>query len=199
MLSPDDRNAINGLFEKLGEVERDGPPRDAEAERLIRQRLHEQPGASYYMAQTILVQEEALRLARQRIDELEREASRPQGGFLDGLFGDNSRDRRPVRQERQDWRQTTRERGPWDRQDDYRGGGGGGFLAGAAQTALGVTGGILLGQMIGSVFSAGAAHAGEASPAPEASAEEHRTDSFDNSGGDAGFDDGGGFDMGGDF
>lgn len=198
MLSPDDRNAIEGLFEKLAEVERDGPPRDGEAEALIRRRLSEQPGASYYMAQTILVQEEALRLARQRIDELEREASRPQGGFLDGLFGDSSRDRRPARQERQDWRQTTRERGPWDRQDDNRGGGGG-FLAGAAQTALGVTGGILLGQMIGSVFSAGAAQASEAPADPGAAADNRQYDSPEDTGGDAGFDDGGGFDMGGDF
>lgn len=192
MLSPDDRNAIDGLFEKLAEVERDGPQRDGEAEQLIRQRLAAQPGASYYMAQTILVQEEALRLARQRIDELEREGARPQGGFLDGLFAGSGRDRRPARQEREDRRQPSRQRGPWDRQ-------GGGFLAGAAQTALGVTGGMLLGQMIGSIFSAGEAQAGEAPQNSYDNGGDQQADSGDNSADTGGMDDGGGFDFGGDF
>lgn len=193
MLSPQDRSAIEGLFDRLAEIEQRTPPRDAEAEALIRQRVGEQPGAPYYMAQTILVQEAALAEARERIAELERQAERREsgaGGLFGGFFGDDrDRNRRPERDTR-DLPQRTR--GPWDRQDDYQRGGGG-FLAGAAQTALGVTGGILLGQAIGSIFSAGSAQAAEAPPS------EPDADQGDAGDAGGGFDDFGGFDMGGDF
>ena len=56
-------------------------------------------------------------------------------------------------------RQYRDDRGPWDRQQ--QGYGGGGFLAGAAQTALGVAGGVLLGSAIASMFGAGSAQAAE--------------------------------------
>jgi hypothetical protein len=71
MLNPEDRDAIEGLFERLGAVERKAPPRDAEAEALIGRRVAAQPAAPYYMAQTILVQQQGLDLAQARIEELE--------------------------------------------------------------------------------------------------------------------------------
>lgn len=192
MLNPEDRSAIEGLFDRLADVERNGPSRDAEADALIARKLVAQPGAAYFMAQTVLVQETALRLARERIDELEAEARRRPagGGFLGGLFGDTTPRREPARAE-QPVAQAQARRGPWDRQDEQRGGGG--FLAGAAQTALGVTGGILLGQAIGSVFAAGAAQAAEPAPEPEP---EPEVSDQDIGGDDFG---GGDFDMGGDF
>ncbi|WP_287173828.1 DUF2076 family protein [Mesorhizobium sp.] len=52
-----DQQAIATLFEKLGNVERQTPPRDPEAERFINDQIARQPGAPYYMAQTIIVQE----------------------------------------------------------------------------------------------------------------------------------------------
>lgn len=192
MLNPQDRNAIEGLFDRLAEIEQQTPPRDAEAEALIRLRVREQPGVAYYMAQTILVQEAALAQARERIAELERRAERRDGGSLfGGLFGD---DRDRYGRDRADRAPVRRERGPWDRQDEDRRDGGG-FLAGAAQTALGVTGGILLGQAIGSIFSAGGAHAAEAPQ--DRGADQADADTDMDAGG--GFDDFGGFDMGGDF
>jgi hypothetical protein len=45
---------------------------------------------------------------------------------------------------------------------DYAVGGGGGFLAGAAQTALGVAGGVLLANMITGAFDGDPASASEA-------------------------------------
>ena len=160
MLSPEDRQAIEGLFERLAAVERRSGPRDAEAEALIRELMRRQPGAAYYLAQTVLVQETALTDARERILELERAA-------------DVARDRP----------------GPWDR-DAAPPARSGGFLAGAAQTALGVTGGLLLGSAIASLFG-GSAEAGEAEPAPE--------DDGGWDGGDDGWGDGGDFDLGGGF
>lgn len=169
MLSREDRNAIEGLFERLAEAERRGGPRDAEAEALINDLMRRQPAAAYYLAQTVVVQKEALNVAERRLEELE---------------GRN----RPAPQ-----------RGPWDRPSaagsDRPGFGGGGFLAGAAQTALGVAGGVMLGSLIGSIFAPDTAQAADNNDAP--------ADGGDTDAGDSGFDDpggfDGGFDMGGDF
>ena len=170
MLNPEDRRAIEGLFRRLADVERRADPRDPEAEELIRHEIARQPGAPYYMAQTILVQEHALSVAQERIRELEAEAER--------------RGRYDV----------APQRGPWDR-DERRGErSGGGFLAGAAQTALGVTGGVLLGSAIAGMFGAGAANAAE--PAPEPQPEPEPVDAGAD---DGDFGDFGGFDFGGDF
>jgi hypothetical protein len=63
---------------------------------------------------------------------------------------------------------------------------GGGFLAGAAQTAMGVAGGVLLGNMIASAFGGNEANAAEAAqPEPQQAAAED----FSDSGEDFGFDD----------
>jgi hypothetical protein len=175
MLRPEDERAIEDLFERLRRVEENSGPRDVDAEALIRQKLAEHPGAAYYMAQTIIVQEAALRDQQARLKQLEAETERGRSGFLGGIFGDD----RPQRQENQ------RRPGPWDRPA------GGGFLAGAAQTALGVTGGLLLGSAIAGMFSSPAMAAEDASNAPE---EPPADDGID-----AGGDDFGGFDIGGDF
>jgi hypothetical protein len=182
MLTREDRNAIDGLFERLREAEQRGGPRDAEAEAYIRSKIAAHPAAPYYLAQTVVVQQEALQEAERRMEQLERNG-----------------------------RQTGQRRGPWDREpayDDprpYGGGfGGGGFLAGAAQTALGVAGGMMLGSLIGSIFSTGAANASEYD---NGSPDDNGSDAGNDQGSDAddgGFDggdfgDGGGFDMGGDF
>jgi uncharacterized protein len=172
MLRPEDRNAIEDLFDRLANVERNSAPRDADADALIRQKLSENPAAAYYMAQTIIVQEAAL---REQQAQLEQNQNR-RGGFLGGIFGDDQ----PREQ-----RQPVRQRGPWERGDN------GGFLAGAAQTALGVTGGILLGSAIAGMFST------------PAEAAEHPVDEpaedpgMDDGGGDWGG--GGDFDIGGEF
>lgn len=180
MLTQDDRDAIESLFERLAKAEATGGPRDTEAEALIRQRIARQPAAPYYLAQTVVVQQQALNEAERKIADLE------------ARLGDS--DRRPVRRG-----------GPWDRPEPAygQGYGGGGFLAGAAQTALGVAGGVLLGSMIGSIFSAGSAQAAEA-PSDQGQDSSNDSDSGNDSGGGGddfgGFDGGdGGFDMGGDF
>ncbi|WP_055048960.1 DUF2076 domain-containing protein [Devosia sp. A16] len=218
MLNPEDRRAIEGLFDRLADVERRNPERDPEAQELIDREIVRQPGAPYYMAQTILVQQHALEVAERRIAELERQAEeRGRGGMFGGLFDDGH-----GRQNRyEDSRQVQRNRNPWDRREEpgearaQRGqmAAGGGFLAGAAQTALGVAGGVLLGSAIGSLFGAGGANAAESSASDGAAADAGNDnvndqdqgagqDGGDHAGGDwgdFGGGDGGGFDMGGDF
>ena len=75
-----DRQAIEDLFDKLSTVERRSPPRDAESEAFIRDKIARQPGAPYYMAQTIVVQEQALAAAEARLAELEAQAARDSAG-----------------------------------------------------------------------------------------------------------------------
>ena len=177
-----DRQAIEQLFGKIAQVERQSTPPDAQAAEFIRSRIGQQPSAPYYMAQTIVVQEQALSAAHGRIQQLEQElASRPAGGgFLSGLFGGGQPQPRSQPQPMH---------GMPPHMAPGMGGmaprGGGGFLAGAAQTAMGVAGGVLIGNMIADAFSGGeepkTADAGQAEP-QQAAAED-----FGDAGGDFGF------------
>src|SRR5688500_10332185 len=96
-MNEQERQVIESLFTRLGEVERQAPPRDAEAEAFIEGRIRQQPGAPYFMAQTVVMQEYALRQAQQQIEELERQvAQRPAGGGLfSNLFGGGQNSSRP--------------------------------------------------------------------------------------------------------
>jgi uncharacterized protein len=120
-MNQSDRVAIEGLFQRIARVAQRSGPRDRGAEALIQSEIEAQPAAPYYMAQTIIMQEKALNEAQQRIEELE---GREQEGFP----------RRGAAA------------GPWGASPFQAGGGG--FLAGAAQTAMGVAGGVLLGNML---------------------------------------------------
>jgi hypothetical protein len=184
-----DRQAIEQLFGKISQVERQSTPPDAQAADFIRSQIGQQPNAPYYMAQTIVVQEQALSAAQGRIQQLEQElASRPAGGggFLSGLFGGGQS--RPQHQPAYQPHQQPMHGMPPHMAQGMGGmasRGGGGFLAGAAQTAMGVAGGVILGNMIAGAFSGGdeakAADAGQAEP-QQAAAED-----FDDGGGDFGF------------
>ena len=114
------------------------------------------------MAQAILVQEQALATLQSRVQELEQAAAAPAagGGFLGGLFGaPQPAPRRPA---------ARRPQGPIPQQYLQPGQGapparpgarpaGGGFLAGAMQTALGVAGGMMIANAITSAFESGTA------------------------------------------
>ena len=192
-----DRQAIEGLFGKLAEVERRSAPRDSEADAFISSRIAAQPGAPYFMAQTIVVQEQALDAAQARITDLEQQlASRPAGGggFLSGLFGGGAQPQHRAPEPRLDNMQGMippgsrfGSPGMAPGMQSMSPGHGGGFLAGAAQTAMGVAGGVLLGNMIEGAFSGDDEKGGEASqPQPEqASAVDDHGDGF---GGDFGED-----------
>jgi hypothetical protein len=145
-MDANDRHAIEDLFVRLAEAERRLPQRDPEAEALIRSEIGRHPAAPYYMAQTIVVQQQALEESRRRIEALEERGS--------GLFSGVPRDDRRSAQRRSQ----RDDGGPWDNR-------GGGFLAGAAQTAVGVAGGVLLGNMLaGALFGGGDANAEEIRP-----------------------------------
>lgn len=78
-----ERDLIEGLFNRLKAYE--AQPRDAEAERLIASLVANQPGAPYLLTQTVLVQEQALKAAQQRIADLEAKSATATtaSGFLE--------------------------------------------------------------------------------------------------------------------
>lgn len=88
-MTPQERQLVAELFERLASLE--GAPRDPDADRTIRDGLRQAPNAVYALVQTCLVQDEALKQANARIEELEayfnQQPGAPQGerGFLDGM------------------------------------------------------------------------------------------------------------------
>jgi hypothetical protein len=168
-----DQQAIGYLFEKLANVERQAPPRDAEAEAFIRDQIDRQPGAPYYMAQTIVVQEQALEAAQARIAELEAQSLSQQssGGLFGGMFGGGqpTRSGSVPRVGR-----SAASQQPFPQGQPQRGGGG--FLAGAAQTAMGVAGGVLLANAIGGMFGADKAEAAETDAEADDAGVDHGSD-----------------------
>jgi uncharacterized protein len=67
-----ERDLIAGLFGRLQPFE--SQPRDPEAEALIKDFVARQPASPYLFVQTVLVQEQALKAAQERIAELEAQA-----------------------------------------------------------------------------------------------------------------------------
>ena len=100
-MTPQERQLIDELFDRLAKVE--SAPRDAEAMSAIMQGLRSAPNAIYPLVQTVLLQDEALRRAAERIQQLEQAPPQEQGqsgGFLDSmrdkLFGQSNQQRGSV-------------------------------------------------------------------------------------------------------
>jgi len=111
-MNSEEQTLIDGLFSRLQQAETDSAPSDAQAEARIKEHMTRQPAAGYYMTQSILVQEHALKnldaqnkqqaqQIQQLQDELQRaksQAAQPapsSGGFLSSIFGGGSRDAQP--------------------------------------------------------------------------------------------------------
>src|SRR5450755_4572593 len=85
-MTPQERQLIDDLFDRLSRLE--GTPRDPDASAAIAQGLRIAPNAVYALVQTVLVQDEALKRANSRIQELEAGGAPAQnqpGGFLDSM------------------------------------------------------------------------------------------------------------------
>lgn len=87
-MTPQERQLIDDLFDRLAKLE--SAKRDPEAMSAIMQGLRTAPNAVYALVQTALVQDEALKRADMRIQELEAAAGQQgqqtqPGGFLDSM------------------------------------------------------------------------------------------------------------------
>lgn len=166
-MQSEEQKLIESLFGRLKQAETQSGPRDAAAEKLIQQQLQQQPGAPYYMAQAILIQEAALKQLNNRVSELEAKlAAQPQqssGGFLSGLFGGGRQQQQQQQsynapQQQSAWGNAPQQQQqPWNNaQQPYSApaapSAGRGFLGGALQTAVGVAGGVVMADMLTSMF-----------------------------------------------
>jgi uncharacterized protein len=136
-MNPQEQQMIESLFQRLAQAAPQAGPRDPEAEALIQQRFQSLPGAAYYMAQTLLMQERALQQAEARLGAGGGGSFMPPGGPPQyGL---------PYPPQPQPYPQYQQYPQPQPYvQQQQPGGGMGGFLAGAGKIALGVGGGILV-------------------------------------------------------
>lgn len=170
-MTPQERQLIDDLFDRLAKLE--GSPRDRDAEAAIMEGLRRAPNAAYALVQTVLVQDEALKRANARIQELEGrgEPQQQSGGFLDSMrdaiFGQGQQQGQPPRGSvpnvrapdvgsRPVWNSGQALPPGYGQAPGYGqpygapqpppmpGGGGGSFLGTAAAAAAGVVGGSLL-------------------------------------------------------
>ena len=87
-MTPQEQDLVEELFDRLAKLE--NSPRDPAAERVIADGLRRAPQATYALVQTALVQDEALKRANARIEELQAqlgggEQTQQPGSFLDSM------------------------------------------------------------------------------------------------------------------
>jgi hypothetical protein len=207
-MTPQERKLIDELFDRLASLE--NGPRDPDAVKAINEGLERAPNALYPMVQTVLIQDEALKRANARIQELEGglgiQPGQPaqQPSFLDQmrdtLFSKSGQSQGSVPSVRpgaqSPWGNAAQQGAafnqpqggaPWNAQAQPQqspgfGGGGGSFLGTAAATAAGVVGGALLMNSIRGMFGGG----------------DHQRQAFGDTGSERGTPWGGGNDSGSD-
>jgi len=165
-MQSEERELITGLFGRLQPFE--SQPRDREAEALIKDLAARQPAAPYLLVQTVLVQEQALKAAQERIAELEARAggAPAASGFLGnapkiGPWGAPAAPAAPRPS-------IPPTRSPLQAAVAPQQGGGGSFLRSAMATAAGVAGGALLFEGIRNLMGSNPGPFGQAAAAQPA-------------------------------
>ncbi|XBC43474.1 MAG: DUF2076 domain-containing protein [Buchnera aphidicola (Meitanaphis flavogallis)] len=170
-MNTDEKKLIEDLFFRLHQTEIQSPNRDNIAEELIKNLLEKYPNSPYYMAQTILVQETAIKKLNDKVSELESHVLKDKKdkknvsiGFLSNLFGTKKNQSvsetysnssiNPLHNRAFDSNTS-----PFSSQT--RSGtlsqigaanNTGGFFSGALQTATGVAGGVVMANMLTNLF-----------------------------------------------
>src|SRR5262249_35740467 len=188
-MTPQEQELVNELFDRLAKLESN--PRDPDAERLIADGLRRAPHTVYALVQTALVQDEALKRANARIEELQAQVGgkeQQQSGSCLGSMREHVlvRSEPPGSVPWAHWQaqSSPTTAPPYRRQPEYPPqtppyptgpgltpgmgpafGSGGSFLGTAASTAAGVIGGGLLLNSFRSLFGGGARGCGHAAVA----------------------------------
>jgi uncharacterized protein len=175
-MTPQERDLILSVAQRLRSTQL--TDKDLEAERFIQNEIGSQRDALYLLTQAVIVQEQGLRHAQERIQQLERDlqiaqqqatgaAAQPHRGFLGGLFGGSQPAAAPP--------QPAAPPGAAAPPPMVPGGGGGAgtFRKTAAGAAAGVVGGQLIWQglhnMFGGAHGSGSFFGGPAGAAPAGS------------------------------
>jgi hypothetical protein len=197
-VTPQDRQAIDDLFQHLNQSATQPGPRDHEADARIRQHIQAgPPWLLYEMAQRLVGQQAALRQLRTQLSDCQQQL-RQGGGAPAGFARQGYRGNEPPYPQPQQYPQQYQRAG-------NQGQGQGGFLAGAGQIALGVGGGILAAEALGSLFDGGGLFGGGRDEYVEQNVyvdqDNDNQNDNDNSQNDSesDYDDSGDYDSGGDF
>ena len=208
-MTPQERQLVDELFERLARLE--ASQREPDAERAIADGLRRAPHAPYALVQTVLVQDEALKRANARIQELEGgEPSRQPGGFLDSMrdallgpaqsrgsvpnISSGNGQRGPVWNSggvlgQGDPRQGNLNGNPAAGPNGNPIGGGGSFLGTAAAAAAGMIGGSILMNSIRGLMGGHQQSFGDASSSANANKSPWDSNASDNLARDAGIND----------
>jgi len=228
-MTPDEKKMIGELFERIAKNQEPAAQKDREAEAFIRDAVQRDAGAAYTLTQMALVQEHALKLADERIRELEAKlgpaanapAAPAKSSFLDGLLPNSPWARKSSVPATGTGGQPMVRPGMFGQNAGAQAAApaGGSFLRSAFATAAGVAGGLMLfeavrGLMASEPGGAFQQSAQAASPAAEtaapaemaphdmaqAPAQPYEDPGYhDVASNDAGYDDGGSFGGGDDF
>jgi uncharacterized protein len=179
-MNTDERQLITGLFERMRS--HGAPEKDREAEALINQQVRANPDAPYMLVQTVLVQEQTLEAANNRVLELEEQLRSMEagdgargarsGGFLGSYWGGRGGEAPRSSVPQVGARATPSAydsrgdgRSPWSQQSAPpppqaqpapAASSGGGFMRSALTTAAGVAGGMLVADSIRNMLGGGA-------------------------------------------
>ncbi|WAI11943.1 MAG: DUF2076 domain-containing protein [Buchnera aphidicola (Macrosiphum albifrons)] len=170
-MKDEEKNLIENLFHRLKKTELNSSERDESADNLIQNLVKKQPASSYYMTQTILIQETAIKKMSMKIEELKTkikqlntEELNKKTSFLSSFFKKNpspqvSSNDNNIWQKKTDtlpnnYLNTTslpaNQSLPITNSNSGR---SSSFLSSALQTATGVAGGMILGNMLMNVFN----------------------------------------------
>jgi len=154
-MTPDERKLLTDLADKIAQTP--PPPKDPEAEELIRKRIGSRPDALYLMTQTVLIQNLALQHAQEEIQQLQRGAQPPSGAPGGSFLGQQTGGRGPApaympQSGAQQYSAPPPQYAPPSPAGPNPGGAPS-FLRGAAQTAAGVAAGALAFEGIQALFS----------------------------------------------
>ncbi|MEM7133595.1 MAG: DUF2076 family protein [Chloroflexota bacterium] len=128
-MTSQDKQMIDQLFQQLRSMQDQSAPQDPEAQRRIADWIRKQPDAPYYMAQLLLLQKESLANAKAEVEQHRATNNPPPNRSIPN----QSRHSHTYREAESDFS-------------------GQSFLAGAAQVALGVGGGLLLAEFVGDML-----------------------------------------------
>ncbi|WP_343128733.1 DUF2076 domain-containing protein [Buchnera aphidicola (Kurisakia onigurumii)] len=170
-----EKTLLENLFDRLKDTEKQFPDRNKEAEDLINNFLKQYPNSPYYIIQTVLVQESVINNLNDKVIKLEKDIKNmnkniKKPGFLSNFFKkcsggdkDNSTPKSFIRgsSDLNDSRKSNPNYNMNNTNPNYNysnpnnsvsGGGVSSFLGNVAQTAAGVAGGVVLGNIISNAF-----------------------------------------------
>jgi hypothetical protein len=160
-MNAEEKRLIEDLFGRLRNFDGESA-KDPAAEALIRDLVGRSPDAPYYLAQTVIIQQQALERAEARMRDLEAASRQPQytgrgGSFLPGASVPSTGGNRYATEPQEAPEpaaappQSRVNSSAWAPAQA----GSGGFLSSALTTAAGVAGGVFLADGIRSLFGGG--------------------------------------------